>query len=445
MSRIKYSKTCGKAVILFIICCFSTILIIPYPLHSFLEDKDDTLLQETAINIEKYRKGNFTITCPPGWEGQEIQINMTRHHFRFGANLYQLGLYEKQGNDEVEHLYRTHFADLFNYATIRFYWKWFEMNVTRSDNATLEAIKFCNENNIQMKGHPVVWPNSETTPTWFLQANQTTRLQLLENRVKNLLLNYSQITIWDLVNEPITKAETQDYAGMKPEDLVATCLAWARDVQPNAELLVNDVEIIENNYIDLNDNNWPGGQYFQMIKDLTRMGYKIDAIGIQSHVINKWIPLEHYKAILDQFMALGIPIHITELTPVSRQGKPVHGGFLKFGELTEDMQADMAERFYRFMFSHPIVEAITWWDFGEARNTWQKGGEMMRNDGTLKPVYHRLHQLIKEEWWTRLTVKVGQDRICHFRGFYGTYNVTKGNETFTVSFTPENRSTTIST
>ena len=75
-----------------------------------------------AIGIEANRKGFATITLkdkngnPVDGELKAIQKN---HEFRFGANCFMLGQLE---TEEKNRLYEEYFADLFNMATLPFYW-----------------------------------------------------------------------------------------------------------------------------------------------------------------------------------------------------------------------------------------------------------------------------------------------------------------------------------
>ncbi|MCD6507549.1 hypothetical protein J7M22_13115 [Candidatus Poribacteria bacterium] len=47
------------------------------------------------------------------------------------------------------------------------------------------------------------------------------------------------------------------------------------------------------------------------------------------------------------------------------------------------------------LFSHPSVEAITWWDFSD-RGAWQgTAAGFLRKDMSPKPAYERLTELVK--------------------------------------------------
>lgn len=84
------------------------------------------------------------------------------------------------------------------------------------------------------------------------------------------------------------------------------------------------------------------------------------------------------------------------------------------------------ERFYTVLFSHPAVEAITWWDFADAMAWQQAPAGLVRKDLTPKPAYERLKGLIKGKWWTNVSIQSAEDGAAKFRGFLGTYRLTAG-------------------
>ena len=79
---------------------------------------------------------------------------------------------------------------------------------------------------------------------------------------------------------------------------------------------------------------------------------------------------------------------------------------------------------YRVLFSHPAVEAVTWWDFCD-QGAWQGApAGFLRDDTTPKPSYEALKRLIKKDWWTgplKLTTDAA-GRVT-FRGFLGDYTI----------------------
>ncbi|MBW8040736.1 MAG: hypothetical protein FVQ85_12130 [Planctomycetes bacterium] len=80
--------------------------------------------------------------------------------------------------------------------------------------------------------------------------------------------------------------------------------------------------------------------------------------------------------------------------------------------------------FYTVLFSHPAVEAITWWDFTD-QGAWQRApAGFLRKDLTPKPAYKQLQRLIKDKWWTKTKVDLAAAGRARFRGFFGQYKIT---------------------
>ena len=81
------------------------------------------------------------------------------------------------------------------------------------------------------------------------------------------------------------------------------------------------------------------------------------------------------------------------------------------------------ERFYTLLFSHPSVEAITWWDLSD-RAAWQQApAGLLREDLAAKSAFDRLLSLVKGRWWAQLTRQTDTQGRVSFRGFLGDYQV----------------------
>jgi hypothetical protein len=81
------------------------------------------------------------------------------------------------------------------------------------------------------------------------------------------------------------------------------------------------------------------------------------------------------------------------------------------------------EKFYTMLFSHPSVQAITWWDLSDY-GAWQGApAGLLRQDMSKKPAYDRLLDLIRNKWWSRGDTYTGDDGIAVVRGFFGTYKI----------------------
>jgi len=88
---------------------------------------DDALLETAHTRIEQHRKGDGVIAVK-GADGKpvpgaNVKIEQVRHDFRFGCNLFMWGRCDDAQREED---YRRRFAALLNFATLGFYWPYFE-------------------------------------------------------------------------------------------------------------------------------------------------------------------------------------------------------------------------------------------------------------------------------------------------------------------------------
>jgi hypothetical protein len=187
-------------------------------------------------------------------------------------------------------------------------------------------------------------------------------------------------------------------------------LKAARSADPRATLLVNDY------YNDI--------AFYSILDQLREQGKLLfDIVGLQAHMHEGMRPLEDLWGMCELFAPLKVPVHFTETTILSG---PHIGPGEKWAPTTpvlEDYQARHVENMYRLLFSHPAVEAISWWDLPDA-GAWKNApAGLLRADMSPKPAYDRLVQLIKKEWWTKaqgFTDKQGEFRT---RAFLGTHRV----------------------
>ena len=127
------------------------------------------------------------------------------------------------------------------------------------------------------------------------------------------------------------------------------------------------------------------------------------------------------------YKRFGVPLHFTELTVLSGRPKTDDDWHRRqtdwpTTEEGEKSQLDYVQRLYRLLFSHPAVEAITWWDFPDG--CWQGApAGLVRADLTPKPIYDRLLEMIKGEWWTQCEGCTNGEGEYKFRGFRGEYDV----------------------
>lgn len=386
----------------------------------------DADLTPDAIHarIAKYRMADLTVQVRDAHgrplDGAGVDVEQTRHAFLFGCNIFGL----RPGDTDPSQLtYQKRFADLFNYATLPFYWSSFEPEQGHPEYARLDAMAdWCAAHGIVTKGHPLVW--HQTYPAWAPSDPEQAKA-LFEGRIRDIVSHYrGRVAYWDVINE-VTSAETggngeanwvtRDGEQAVVEDVLRTARSAAGG-SPET-FVVNDFDTSEHN-VDL-------------FKSLAAASSLPDAIGIQSHMHAGVWSLRKVWVVCQTFAVFHRPLHFTEVTVVSgpATGEIPWGGGPDLTDWVttpagEKEQADYVRQFYTLLFSHPEVRAITWWDLSDAGAWVGAPAGLIHKDMSPKPAYDALMSLIHGQWWT--SSKGATDRHGAYRvhAFYGDYRIT---------------------
>ncbi len=346
--------------------------------------------------------------------GARVELEQLGHEWLLGANLYG---FEQGGHPERASLYRQRFAKLLNYATLPFYWRTYEPAPGQLGDERLEQMaQWCREQGILAKGHPLVW--HETVPPWLQDEGPALEARL-RARVQRIVARYAGlIDVWDVINEATVAHRFQNpvahwVAGQGPAQAAAAALAWAREASVGAALLVNDYNIAP--------------AYEGMLERLLAAGAPVQAIGLQSHMHKGCWPLARVWQVCETYARFGLPLHFTEVTVLSgplKTDDEWHRYRTDWHTTPEGeaAQALYVEAFYTLLFSHPAVEAVTWWDLADGG--WQGApAGLLRRDLSPKPAYERLLHLFGEVWRTRATLVSDADGQVRLRGYRGPYAV----------------------
>jgi GH35 family endo-1,4-beta-xylanase len=373
--------------------------------------------------IQKIRTGDLRVIVRDAAgnpvPGADVRVEMTRSEFLFGCNFYNL---RPEDSEPWQLAYQKEFTDLFNYATLPFYWGSFEPERGKPECERLEAMaRWCRDHGIEPKGHPLVW--HEVWPKWA-PTDPAEAIPLLRGRVFEIIRRYrGLIRYWDVLNEANNAADYADRTGegawIKRDGaaaVVATALGWAREAEGSSQctLLYNDFNTGEANV--------------KLLRGLQERNALPDVIGIQSHMHSGRWPLRRVWETCERFAAFGRPIHFTELTVLSSTMVPKNANAVPRGEWPttpegEAAQAEYVEKLYPLLFSHPAVQAITWWDFSD-RGAWRNApAGLVREDMSPKPAYEKLLSLIRGKWWRNARGKSDVSGAFSARAFHGDYRI----------------------
>ena len=365
------------------------------------ESREREIVAQTQSAIDKHRKADAAIRVVNAAgrpvAGARVSVEQTGHDFLFGSNIYSFDRYRSKDQNAA---YKKRFEELFNYATVGFYWRWYEPERGKPQyEYTDKVVDWCRERGIRLKGHPLLWGNQSGIPVWS-QGQPAPEIQ--RQRVTEIMQRYQgKIEFWEVVNEP----------SHLPHLKIDEPYRWARQADPQAYLIVNDYHVL--------GDGCPG--FFQLLSETKRNEVPFDGIGIQAHEPRTMrFPLDRVGEIFDHYASLDSELHITEYTPASA-GQKITGSHRQ-GVWDEAAQADYAVKFYRVAFAHPAVRAITWWDLCD-QGSWLPGGGMLRKDMSPKPVYDQLKRLIHDEWKTKASGATDTSGRFAFRGFSGSYRI----------------------
>jgi GH35 family endo-1,4-beta-xylanase len=279
---------------------------------------------------------------------------------------------------------------------------------------------------LRLKGHPLCW--HDNVPPWLenLPPDEVAGRQWA--RIEREVGGFAGvIDVWDVVNEawimpdwPIRSTPIQRMAKhVGRTEVIRRAFAAARRANPAAMLVLNDFEVSEKNEA--------------ILEQCLSAGVPFDAIGIQSHMHQGYWGAERLWRICERFGRFGKPLHFTEVSIVSgpedpkmRWCGPAYNDWATAPE-GEARQARQVEEMYRLLFSHPAVEAITYWDLSDAFTFQGAPVGLLRKDMTPKPAYEALRRLIRDEWWTKnLRLTADKTGAVRFRGYLGQYAVQVG-------------------
>ncbi len=404
---------------------------------------EDEILRGADERIRKHRTGEVELKLVdsegrPVAEGLEVRIEQQHHAFLFGCNIFKLGRCRTEADNRE---YEKRFAELLNFATLPFYWWSYERERGKPDHERTERIlRWCGEHRITAKGHPLAW--NFVDPKW-LPKDPERAMTLQYARIGECARRFrGRMPLWDVVNEathydrPELKQRAPTLTAAISKTGVAGYLLGAfraaREADPGARLIINDYRT---------DADYERKVISVLVDENGKPLY--DVIGIQSHQHGGAWTVRRIWDVCERFARFGKPLHFTETTFLSgRTGwelKRKEPGFTwPSTPEGERRQAREAARFYTVLFSHPAVEAITWWDFSD-QGAWQGApAGLIRADMTPKPAYLELKRLIREKWWTRTSAKTTAGGSVSFHGTFGGYKVSarsKGREmTGTFSF-----------
>ena len=384
------------------------------------QSTDDTWHDAALQRIDTYRKGPLHITVVDGdgnpISGAAIHVEQQRHGFRFGTALADGPLF---ANTADGNKYRATVLRLFNYAVLENALKWDFGGFSTADR----MLAWCANNNIPVRGHNLLWPSYQFLPASVRNLRGTALRAAIEAHIKDYSTRtVNRVVLWDVINEAYTNTEVLKEAG---HDLLWQSYIWAREVNPNIDLVYNDYDL-SNVRGGASDTHLRGT--LAIIKEMLDNGAPVTMLGDQGHMNAPLTPIPNVLAVWDQMSQFNLPIEITEFDVVL-------GGIRD-----EAVQGKYFDDYLTAAFSHPNVRSCLMWGFWDGSH-WlsSQGAGIYRQDWSSRPMADVYERLVLNDWWTRVDATSGDDGTVDLRAFLGMHQITVsvGGQTFTSQVTVE--------
>ena len=387
---------------------------------------DPALTARLQRDIEQSRKGDAVIEVVDAAgkpvTNAAVVIRQQNHAFLFGCNLFAL---DQLATPELNRKYEVAFTNLFNFATVPFYWRELEPQPGQprfaEDSAPIwrrpppdRLVKWCLANHIKPKGHALMYVKNMFMPDWTARNDGEVLRRQGAKHMAEIAGRYGRdIPVWDVVNEEIPRVRHTNEWAVVPGDYLPWCFQEAGRLFPReARLLIND---------GTSEAHETTSEYEALVKGLLQQHVRVEGIGIQFHVYNrgamlsgKSLPPAQVCAVYERLGKLGLPLYITEIT--------VPGS----GDDGAELQAAIVANLYRLWFSTPQMAGVTWWNLGDGTAFQEENkalGGLLDKEMKPKPAYRALDRLINQEWKTALTLSTDAGGKARFRGFQGKYSI----------------------
>jgi endo-1,4-beta-xylanase len=249
------------------------------------------------------------------------------------------------------------------------------------------VLAFAEANDLEVRGHTLVWGQDQYTPAWVRAITDPAELQAVtDEHIETVVGRYAgRIERWDVVNEPLATLGT-GRAGSVWDDLlgpgwIAHAFRVAHAADPTAELWLNEY-----------GTDWVPGKHaalLALVSELVGEGVPIHGVGLQTHRLSPTGPTPAtFEQQLRDLADLGLEVAITELD-IPTNPNDANGPTNQAAAYARIASACLAVPACVEITTWGITDAKTWLD---ALGTFPTPTRPLLFDGSYapKPAYHSM-------------------------------------------------------
>ncbi len=360
--------------------------------------------------IKKNRMGALIIQAKPG---ATVRVEQIKHEFWFGAAISSSAFNGRYSAEDTQK-YRIVFLSNFNAAVTENALKWHAMESRKGqvDYSVVDAmLEWTGKHDIPLRGHNIFWGIPGRVQKWLKQLDDTALREALRVRATTIARRYKgRFAEYDLNNEMI---HGNYYADRLGPGITKQMVDWIKQVDPEAQLYLNDYDILTTNRLD---------DYMEHIHGFLETQVAIDGVGVQGHLHgDSFDPVKLHHA-LDTLAKAELPLCITEFNFPGQRSRVYQKRNIKLTPEEEQAKAKVLVEYYRICFAHASVKGILMWGFWERAN-WIPQSSLFLRDWTATPAAKAYRDLVFNQWWTQCDGKADKDGNFQVPAFFGTHRV----------------------
>ena len=300
--------------------------------------------------------------------------------------------------------YHKLLRESFDFVSIPTPWKQFEPKERQYEHAAIDTwMNWSDKAGKSIHAGPLLSFDPMHLPDWlYIWENDFDTLRdLIYEHVQQIVQRYSrQVQVWNVVSG-IHAHNSFNLNFEQLMELTRMACLLVKKLAPRSQVMI-ELTLPWGEYYSRNQRTIPPLLYADMA---VQSGIKFDAFGLQ---VFMGVPADGYyvrdlmqiSAMLDEFVSLGKPLHVTacqvpsDVAPPAADGDEPGQSILDAGQWhapwSQRLQAEWLQAFCRISLSKPFVETICWRDLADHQPYQVPHGGLCRDTMEPKLAYREL-------------------------------------------------------